>query len=791
MVNEKTIKAVGPTLANNGYYVVPIAKGGKRPRGQGWQDRRMTAEDCLKHRTEGDGVGILCGVGDYPICALDFDIEGDVEFAEAMENFTEKLVGKAMKRVGKSPKFLLVYRAMEAGWGKNCTPTYKKDGRKVQLEVLGKGQQFVAYHIHPDTGKPYEWPDDDIDLTPEFLFADYLQVITKEQIAQIKAEFDRQAIERGYEPSGGATNTEAKDATLDELAPPKGAMPGVTIESARKILKDLNYDFGEGSHDKWLKVGMALHHQFNGSDEALALWDELSREFPEAYNPDVLVDKWKSFKSDESPDAVTFRSCYSDWKKQKSPQYFELSQDGSLARLLARYGDRIVFVLEDRQLCAYDEETGTWPVAKAVDADVAYYIRRSLQEDYAETVEAFGEGSPEEEAMRKFSFQNRKKLSAVENGLLDLLRKTKPRKVSREVFDTNYGTFAVANGVVDLKTGALLPYSPSDMISRQSPVVYDPEAKCPTWERVIYEWMGDDQEMVDYVQCLFGHALTGKPRFDKMAILYGFGCNGKSVFNNTLVSLFGPYATVVGEETLLGKSGLGEGGKSRSDIAKMNGTRLVVCSETSELGCLREADIKRLTGREKISARSPFSKYEAEFRPTWQLCMATNYAPEIRGDDDGIWRRLAYIQFPRNFDKDPTIKKDIDLESKLEKELPGILNWLLKGYQRSMYGDLPTPKRVEALLLKQRSDSDLISQWLDEMLVPEEGSTMWVQEAFANFNQFLRALKMENRAISQNRFTTRLKKRIPEAIVDGAQRKKKIVGYRLATAEDFDEDPFS
>ena len=56
---------------------------------------------------------------------------------------------------------LLVYRAEHAGWGKASSAIYDDmfDG-KCQLEVLGDGQQFVAYHIHPDTKQPYEWLDD-------------------------------------------------------------------------------------------------------------------------------------------------------------------------------------------------------------------------------------------------------------------------------------------------------------------------------------------------------------------------------------------------------------------------------------------------------------------------------------------------------------------------------------------------------------------------------------------------------------------------------------------------------
>jgi hypothetical protein len=40
---------------------------------------------------------------------------------------------------------------------KTATPVYIVNGKKCQVEALGKGQQFVAFGMHPETGMPYEW----------------------------------------------------------------------------------------------------------------------------------------------------------------------------------------------------------------------------------------------------------------------------------------------------------------------------------------------------------------------------------------------------------------------------------------------------------------------------------------------------------------------------------------------------------------------------------------------------------------------------------------------------------
>lgn len=786
------LREKGATLVENGYHVCAIKAGEKRPREMGWQNLEMTADQCREWPNKKDGVGIKCGVGEHPVCAIDVDIEGDEAFASHMKEFILSTIGWGLTRVGNAPKFLMVFGAQKAGWKKAATAFYEKDGRRVRLEVLGKGQQFVAYHTHPDTGKPYEWPDDILLMSPEDTSARNLIKVTSEQINAVMTEFSRKASELGYALKHGTDqkfSASTDDDLYNALSVGKTPIENLSIDDARKMIKEIGFDFGKGSNDLWVRVGMALHHQFEGSDEALALWDELSAEFPDAYEEGATAKRWRSFDS-KHPDATTFRWIRNALRRKKDPRYYETSLNGSLLRLLNRYGDRIAYVPQTGQLCAYSELSGTWS-NETTEADVCYYVRRSLMEDCAEAEEAFGEDSDQAKAMHKYAFQNRCRLATVEGQLLTMIKRTKEQELDAVLLDANHEIFAVANGVVELKTGVLLPHSPVNKVRRHSDVRYDPTAKCPLWEKSVYQWVGDDPEMVTYVQRLFGNALTGAPRFDKLALLCGFGCNGKSVFNNTLVRIFGSYSTIVGEETLMGKSGLGEGGRARSDIAKLNGARLVVCSETSEMGYLREADIKRLTGREKITARAPYAPRDVEFYPTWQLCMATNHVPEVRGDDDGIWRRLAYIEFPRNFDRDPKLKKDIYLEDKLQRELPGILNWLIKGYQDSLKYGLSVPKRVEALLMQQRTDADLVAQWVDDMLVPDEESTIWVQDCFASFNAFLESARMRDRALTRNKFTMRLKTKLGAAVREVGSRRKKVYGYRFVTTEDLDVDPFS
>ena len=48
-------------------------------------------------------------------------------------------------------------------------------------------------------------------------------------------------------------------------------------------------------------------------------------------------------------------------------------------------------------------------------------------------------------------------------------------------FDTNPFLFNVQNGTLDLKTGMLHERDRAHLLTKISPVAYDPAARCPTW----------------------------------------------------------------------------------------------------------------------------------------------------------------------------------------------------------------------------------------------------------------------------------------------------------------------
>jgi putative DNA primase/helicase len=290
----------GKKLLAYNYLVVPIKPGEKRPALKDWQDARISATDLLKYPN--CGIGVLTGQGQFPICAVDIDVL-DENFAEEYAEWCRDNLGVSCERVGKAPKMLMVYRAEEANWGKSISGWFAtheeaskpfKEMVKQRLEVLGKGQQFVAYHVHPDTGKEYEWVDFFGGLT-EFS-AETLPVVTKEQIIEAVAMFETMAQKHGLvriknsKSKVGALTSGEIDDEDDPLM--NTTMPiGWSLDDAKKYLEYIdNEDF-----ETWLRVGMSLHHEFNGSDEALELWDSWSATASNYSSTDDLSYRWTTF----------------------------------------------------------------------------------------------------------------------------------------------------------------------------------------------------------------------------------------------------------------------------------------------------------------------------------------------------------------------------------------------------------------------------------------------------------------------------------------------------------------
>ena len=267
--------------------------------------------------------------------------------------------------------------------------------------------------------------------------------------------------------------------------------------------------------------------------------------------------------------------------------------------------------------------------------------------------------------------------------------------------------FNCPNGTIDLRTGELRKHRRSDLISRCSPTVYDPNAECPLWESVLRLIFEANERLIAYLQRFCGYALTGLVRDHCFPICHGNGANGKSTFLNALLDTWGSeYAMKASADLLMLKRSDGH----PTGTADLFGRRLVVCIETSEGRRINETFIKEACGGDRIRARRLYQD-SFEFLPSHKLVLATNHAPHVVGTDLGYWRRVNLVPF--NVTLGPG-QADTTVPERLRSEASGILAWAVRGCLAWQETGLRPPDEVEAATQQYRESEDVLAAFLTE-----------------------------------------------------------------------------
>lgn len=387
-----------------------------------------------------------------------------------------------------------------------------------------------------------------------------------------------------------------------------------------------------------------------------------------------------------------------------------LTDIGNGERLAMRYGDDIRYCHDWAKWLVWDG--ARWNPDGS--GELEYRAKLTVRNIYAEAAD-------EENDDRRRALVSHAGKSESAGRILSMIRmaQSEPGITIRHTeLDRNHWLLNVENSTIDLRTGTLRPADRNDLITKVIPVTYDPAAGCPHWERFLLEIMADDTELVDYLRRAIGYALTGDVSEQCLFFFYGHGSNGKSTFITTIQKLLGEYAYQAPRGFLMAK----KGESHPTETARLFGARYVVCTEVEQGQRLSEVMVKDLTGSDEISTRRMREDFWS-FAPTHKLFIAGNHKPEIRGTDNGIWRRLRLVPFSVTI-----TKVDKELPAKLEQELPGILAWAVRGclewQQRRTEGKdgLGTPDPVKKATADYRSDMDTLGTFIADRLVVADGA---------------------------------------------------------------------
>ena len=786
------IREKGPRLVETGYPVVPLSKGKKHPTTPNWQNSPLTAQAC-RQRPEGEGVGVLCGYGDTPICAIDVDFRGTDAEAKALFDALCKAYpacAMAVYRVGRAPKFALLFRA-EGRWLKQTTLEYVKNGdesTKSQLEVLGKGQQIVLYHTHPETGLPYSYPYALLSGEPTDVPAAELPLVTYEGVQTLCDTFEKFVESNGWASVKGSERTiavDADEALAEELVPKRPI--GLTIDQIRKLMAPRVESWG--SYTPWYQDGMRIHHETSGSSEGLALWDELSQQAAKYDGFEEVEKKWATFNNRGLRSLTMWPIAREARMVIARAEAF--TEDGLLSRVRADWADIISYAPQAKRWYYFEPATRQWD-RLGPEASICTRIRDEIFNSLlTEEIKAARDAGDEarEKAAAKFQLRCLDGESAMLDKLLKNLTRTRELYVDENDMDAMEEFIAVENGLVNLKTRDLVPNAPDALMVKYCNVRYDPSADCPTWRKCVSTWFGSE-EVAWYMQKVLGKMLAGRPDEEAFYLLIGDGANGKSSFLETISEVMGGYS-----KTVIGRKGTPASGH-RADIVRLQGARFVYCSETGSGESFRAADLKRISGGDKISARGAYAAEVKEFPARFTLFIATNFAPNMQGADNAMRRRIRLIDFPHDFENDPKYRamRIKGLSRVLKAERSGIFNWLLEGREGELKEGLAVPKSVQDASNAYVDSHDLVTQWFDERCEigrPEKENDPSTKDLFESYCQWLESMNEPTSDARPRTLTERLKKLLTRRGASFRFRKSHgktlAVGIRLKSAVDLDQ----
>lgn len=306
-----------------------------------------------------------------------------------------------------------------------------------------------------------------------------------------------------------------------------------------------------------------------------------------------------------------------------------------------------------------------------------------------------------------------------------------------DAFDRDPWLLNVNNGTLDLRTGEIRPHDPRDFITKIAPTQYRPAAECPVWLATLDRIMGGNANLIGFIQRTLGMALTGDVSEQVLPVWHGVGANGKSTIIDTFTAIMGDYATQAPPDLLMVR----HGDEHPTEIADLQGRRLVVASETEEGRKLRIQLVKKLTGDAKLKGRFMRADY-FEFTRTFKTILVTNSPPVVAEQTNAIWRRLKLVPFEVVI---PPDEQDTGLMDKLRVEWPGILAWAVRGCLDWQLHGLQVPDEVKTATDNYRNEEDVLAPFFEERCILQEWAKVTRADLWAEYERWADSNRERNK----------------------------------------------
>ena len=286
---------------------------------------------------------------------------------------------------------------------------------------------------------------------------------------------------------------------------------------------------------------------------------------------------------------------------------------------------------------------------------------------------------------------------------------------------------AFRNGVLDIDTMELLPFSPDLKIPNVIPHDWVPGAYSAILDATLAK-IACHNPYIEYNLCEFiGLSMYRSAKYGYSAILLGRqgsnASNGKSTYIKLVADVLGPDNYAALDISTIGQ---------RFQAAFIAGMLANLGDDISN-EFVHGSDLavfkKVVTGQEiytDVKGRAGF-----KFRPYCTTMFSANTFPRLGADDEGVMRRLFPIRFNAVFSpSDPDYDPDIGEKLAAEECMEAAIVRGIAGLRRVIENRQPTPNAMSRQMIDDiRVDNSSLLQWMDDANVSRDSMIGWSASA--------------------------------------------------------------
>jgi len=288
---------------------------------------------------------------------------------------------------------------------------------------------------------------------------------------------------------------------------------------------------------------------------------------------------------------------------------------------------------------------------------------------------------------------------------------------------------AFRNGVLDLSAAIAGQHTfvkphPRWFSELVLPYEYDQNAKCPTWEKSVLDWVSGDEATYKFLQEFCGYILwPDNHLFETALFLEGSGSNGKTVLINTLESVLG-----CDNVSSVGVHEFNQDFKLEGTLGKL----LNVSPETPDGARLPVPVLRQFISGDKMAVNRKHQRV-INHRSRAKLIVAWNERPQASDRTEAFWRRVKLVPFKQNY----IGRENRNLHRELIAEAPGILNWMIEGLQRVLKQKQWTSSDEIAECSKAfRAEADHLRHWIKGNVISKEKGVVGKGTIYENYRDW-------------------------------------------------------